>query len=135
MLEAAIFFKGFPVSMASSLRQVLQTYSEICFFCSAIRYIVSKKQPVGSAYEVLTESLETVFDDEAHFIVKLYNFLQPLALPRHPFPQTSHFSPISPGRTTSKIPLLYTLETALVCIFSSILNHRWENQKNSIIKG
>ena len=89
--------------MASSLRQVLQTYSEICIFCSAIQYIVSKKQPVGSAHEVLAESLETVFDDEAHFIVNLHNFLQPLALPRHPFPQMSHFSPIS---QTEQLPKL-----------------------------
>ena len=54
--------------MASSLRQVLQTYSEICIFCSVIQYMVSKKQPMGSAHEVLAESLETAFD-KAHFIV------------------------------------------------------------------
>ena len=48
--------------MASYLRQVLQTYAEICIFCSAMQYIVSKKQPVGSAHEVLVESSETVFD-------------------------------------------------------------------------
>ena len=47
---------------------------------------MSKKQPVGSAHEVLAESLETVFDDEAPLIVNLHSFLQPLALPRHPFP-------------------------------------------------
>ena len=93
-------------------------------FCSATQYIVSKKQPVGSAHEVLAESLDTVFDGEAHFIVNLHNFLQPLALPDTPFPQMSHFSTIPPGRTTSKTPLLYTSETALVCIFSSILSHR-----------
>ena len=104
MLEAD-FFRGFPVLMARSLRKVLQTYSEICNFCSAIQYIVSKKQPVGSAHEVLAESLETVFD-EAHFIVNLHDFLQPLAIHRHTSPQVSHLSPISPGRTTSKTPLL-----------------------------
>ena len=63
MLEAAIFF--FLVLVASSLRQV-QTYSEICIFCSVIQYIKSEKQPVGSEHEVLVESLETVVD-EAHF--------------------------------------------------------------------
>ena len=47
MLEDAMYF---------------QTYAEICIFCSAMQYIVSKKQPVGSAYEVLVESSETVFD-------------------------------------------------------------------------
>ena len=30
MLESAIFFRSLPVLMVSSLRQVLQTYSEIC---------------------------------------------------------------------------------------------------------
>ena len=68
MLEAVHFFRGFPVLMVSSLRQVLQTYSEICIFCSVIQYIESKKQPVGSEPEALAESLEIVFD-EAHFIV------------------------------------------------------------------
>ena len=91
--------------MASSLRQVLQTYSEICIFCSAIQYIVSKKQPVGSAHEVLAESLETVFD-EAHFIVNLHNFLQPLTLPKHTFPPSEPFVPHPPGRTTPKTFLL-----------------------------
>ena len=76
--------------MASSLRQVSHTYSEyseICIFCSVIQYKDSKKQPVGSVHEVLAESLETVFD-EAHFIVNLCSFLQPLALPRQTFPPT-----------------------------------------------
>ena len=110
--------------MASSLRQVLQTYSEICIFCSAIQYIVSKKQPVGSAHEVLAESLETVFDDEAHFIVNLHNFLQPLALPRHPFPPNEPFLPHPPRQNNfQNSSPLDTSETALVCIFSSILNH------------
>ena len=49
-----------------------------------MQYIVSKKQPVGSAHEVLAESSETVFD-EAHFIVNLHSFVQLLALPRHTF--------------------------------------------------
>ena len=62
--------------MAGSLGQVLQTYSEICLFCSPIQYIVSKKQPLGSAHEVLAESSETVFD-EAHFIVNLQVFSNP----------------------------------------------------------
>ena len=66
---------------------------------------MSKKQPVGSAHEVLVESLETIFG-EAHFIVNLDNFLQPLALPRHTFPPSKSFAPIPPGRTTSKTPLL-----------------------------
>ena len=98
--------------MACSFRQVLQTYSEICLFCSVIQYIVSKKQPVRSAHEVLAESLKTVFNDEAHFIVNLHNFLQPF-LP-HPSRQ-NNFQNSSP---------LDKSETALVWIFSSIPNHR-----------
>ena len=67
--------------MAGSLRQVLQVNSEICIFCSAIQYIVSKKQPVGSAHEVSVDSSE-IFFDKAHFIVNLHSFLQLLVLPR-----------------------------------------------------
>ena len=82
MLEAAIF-RDFPVLMASSLRQALQAHSEICLFCSAIQYIVFKKQTVGSAHEVF---------DEPHFIVNLHNFLQSLALPRYNFPPSEPFA-------------------------------------------
>ena len=85
MLEAAVFFRGLPVLMASSLRQLLQTYSEICNFCSAIRHIVSKKQPVRSAHEVSVDSSETFFD-KAHFIVDLQ-------LPPAPSPPQAHLSP------------------------------------------
>ena len=114
MLEAAIF-RDFPVLMASSLRQTLQAYSEICIFCSAIQYIVSKKQPVGSAHEVF---------DEPHFIVNLHNFLQSLALPRHTFPPSEPFAPTPPRQNNfQNSSPLDTSETALVCIFSSILNH------------
>ena len=113
MLEAAIFF---PVSMAGSLRQVLQTYSKICLFCSAIQYIVSKEQPVGSAHEVLAESSETVFD-EAHFIVNLHSFLQPLALSRHTFPASESFVPHPPRQNNfQNSSPLDTSETALVFI-------------------
>ena len=50
---------------------------------------------MGSAHEVLTESLKTIFD-EAHFIVHLHNFLQPLALPGHTFPPSEPFVPHPP---------------------------------------
>ena len=88
MLEAAIFF--FLVLAASSLRQV-QTYSEICIFCSVIQYIESEKQPVGSEHEVLVESLETVFD-EAHFPPTL-------ALPWQTFPPSESFVPHLPRQS------------------------------------
>ena len=64
-------------------------------FFNTIQYIVSKKHPVGSADEVLVESVVTVFD-EAHFIVNLHNFLQPLALPRHTFLPSEPFVPHPP---------------------------------------
>ena len=64
----------------TSVADIFRNY----IFCSAIQYIVPKKQSVGSAHEVLAESLETVFD-EAHSIVNLRNFLQSLALPRYTF--------------------------------------------------
>ena len=107
--------------VAGSFRQVLQTYSEIYLFCSAIQYIVSKKQPVGSAQDVLAESSKTV---EAHFIVNLHSFLQPLALSRHTFPQSESFVPHPPRQNNlQNSSPLETLETALVCILYSILNH------------
>ena len=104
--------------MASSLKQVLQTYSKICIFCSAIQYIVSKKQPVGSAHEMLAEFLETAFN-EAHFIVNLHNFFQFLALPRHTFPPSEPFVLHTPKQNNfQNSSPLDTLETGLVCIFS-----------------
>ena len=123
MLQAAIFFSGFPVLMAGSLRQVLRTYSGICLFCRAIQYMVSQKQPVGSAHEVLAKSSETVFD-EAHFIVNLHSFLRPQALSRHTFPLSEPFVPHPPRQSNfQNSSFLDTSETALVCIFYSILNH------------
>ena len=87
--------------------------------------IVSKKQPVVSANEVLAESFETVFDDEAHFIVNLHIFLQTLALPSHPFHPSEPFLPHSPRQNNfQNSSTLDTSETALVCISCSILNHR-----------
>ena len=43
--------------------------------------------------EVLAESLETAFDDEAHFIVNLHNFFQPIAFPWHSCPKNEPFLP------------------------------------------
>ena len=89
--------------MASSLRLVLETYSEKCIFCCVIQYIESKKHLVGSVPEALAESLESAFD-EAPFIVNLHSFLQPPALPRQPFSPSESFVPTHLGRTTSKTP-------------------------------
>ena len=107
----------FTVLMASSFKTILQTYSDIRIFCSVIQYIVSKK------HEVSGDSSEIIFD-EAHFIVNLQSFLQPLALPWHTFPQIESFVPHSPRQNNfQNSSPLDTSETALVCIFSSILNH------------
>ena len=107
----------FTVLMASSFKTILQTYSDIRIFCSVIQYIVSKK------HEVSGDSSEIIFD-EAHFIVNLQSFLQPLALPWHTFPQIESFVPHSPRQNNfQNSSPLDASETALVCIFSSILNH------------
>ena len=109
--------------IVSYLRQVLQTYSEIRIFCTAIQYVVPRKLPLGSAHEVSVNSSEIVFD-EAHFIVNLHIFLQPLALPRHTFLQSESFVPHSTRQNNLQNPSpLDTSETASLCIFSSILNN------------
>ena len=80
---------------------------------------------MGNAHEVLAESLETVFDDGAHFIVNLHSFIQPLTLPRHLFPPNEPFLPYPPWQNNfQNSSSLDTSETALVHIFSSILDHR-----------
>ena len=135
MLEAAIFFNSFPELMASYFRQVLQTYSEICFFL--VQFNI--QCPRNSQWEVHMKYWQNLWKLSLmiQLILQLICIISsnPQPSPGTPFPQMSHFSPMPPGRTTSKTPLLYTSETALLCIFSSILNHRQENQKNSIIKG
>ena len=67
---------------------------------------------MGSVHEVLAESLETVFD-EAHFIVNLHKFFQPLALPRHTFPPSEPFVPHPSSKNNfQNSPPLDTSETS-----------------------
>ena len=120
MLEAAILFRGFSVLMASSLEYFHRHIQMYAFFCSLIQYIVFNKQPVGSAHEVSTDSSEIIFD-EAHFIVGLQSFLQPLVLPRHTFPQTESSVPHSCRQNNFQN-------------YSPVLNHSQVNQENSIIQ-
>ena len=94
--------------MPGSLRQVWQTYSEICLFCSAIQYIVSKKQPVGSAHEVLAESSKTVFD-EAHFIVNLHSFFQPQSESFISLPQAEQLPKLLSSRHIRNSVIVYLL--------------------------
>ena len=91
--------------------------SEICIFCSAIQYIVSKKHPVGSSHKVLAKSLETAFD-EADFIVNLHNFLQPLVLPRHTFLPSESFVPHPPlAEQLPKLLSRHIRNSLSVCLF------------------
>ena len=104
ILEAAIFFQGLSC-VNGYFFQVLQTYSEICIFCSVIQYVVSKKQPMGSVHEVLVESLENVFD-KSHFIVNLHSFHKSLALPRKIFSPSESFVPHHRRHNNFQNPLL-----------------------------
>ena len=60
MLEAAIFFQGFSRVNGKFFKAILQMCSEICIFCSAIQYILPKKQPVESAHKVSADSSESL---------------------------------------------------------------------------
>ena len=135
LLEGAIVSHGFPTVNGQFFKTILQTYSEICILFRAIQFIVSKKQPVGSAHEVPVDSSEIAFD-ETYFIVNFHGLLLPLALPRHTFPPSESFAAHSPRQNNFQTSSpLDTLETALLCLFSSVLNHSQANKKNSNIKG
>ena len=108
MLETAIFFQGFAHVNGWFFNTILQTHSEICNFCSSIQYIVPKNsQP------------------EVH--MKCQRTLQKLSLMkliRHTFPPSESFVPHSPRQNNfQNSSPLDTSETALVCIFSWILNN------------
>ena len=75
---------------------MLQTLQYFFIMASSLRQ---------SCRRVSADSSEIVFD-EAHFIVNLQSFLQPQPFSYTPSPKVSHLSPIPPGRTTSKTPLL-----------------------------
>ena len=132
------FFKGLPMSMAGSFRQVLQTYSEICFF--VVRFNI--QCPRNSHWEVLEVQMKYwqnlwKLSLMMKLILQLICIISsnPQPSPGTPFPQMSHFSLHTPKQNNfQNSSLLDTSETALVCIFSSISNHRQENQKSSIIK-
>ena len=89
--------------MVSSFRQFLKTYSEICTFYSAIQYILSKKQPVESANEVLAEywKLSLMMKLILQSIFIIYTNPQPSS--GTPFPQTSHFSSIPQAEQLLKL--------------------------------
>ena len=84
--------------MASSFREVLETYSEICIF--VLQFNI--QCPRNSQWEVLAEFVETFFDDKAHVIVNFHNFFQPLALLRHPL--TPKLAISLPSPQTEQLP-------------------------------
>ena len=76
--------------MNNSSRKLLQTYSEKCIFY-VIQHIVSLKQSVVAALEVLRESLKIVLN-EVHFTVTLHSFhLPPFSHTNPSFLQVNHF--------------------------------------------
>ena len=134
MLEAVIFFQGLARVNSQFFKRTLQTYLELCIFCTGIQYMLSKGHPVERADEVLADSSEDVFD-EAHFVVNWHSFLQPRTFPRHTFPSSGSFVTHSPRQNNFQYSsALDASKTAPMCIFFSILNHCQVNQKNSIIK-
>ena len=119
--------------MANSLRNVLQTYSEIWIFC-VIQYMDFQKQSMGSALKLLGKSLKTVLD-EVHFMVSVPSFSLSPSLPGKPFvPQVIHLLPFQAEQLTKLPPLLDTSTITIVFIVLSILSHSLANLENSMIK-
>ena len=91
---------------ANSLRDVLQTYLEICTLC-VIHYIAFHKQSVGGAVKVLEKSLKAFLDE---FYFKLICIVSHLCLPQdNPFPQISYL-PSSKQNSFQNFLLLQTLQ-------------------------
>ena len=128
LLESAIFFQGFPCVNGQFFQtSFAEIFRNMLFLQCDFQYIVSKNQPVGSAHEVLAESLKTVYHDEAHFIVNLHNFLHPYPSLDTPFPTNEPFLQHSPGRTTSKTLPLQTHQKKPQCIyFPQFSNIGWK---------
>ena len=91
--------------------------------------MVSKKQPVGSAHEVLADSLETVFDEAHLFIINLHNFLQTLALPRHPFLPSEQFVPHFPKQ--NNVQNSFPLDTEASFLRFSTIAKQIKNKNKS----
>ena len=116
--EAAVFFQGFAhVNGQFFKTRFADIFRNIIFLQFSSIYKGSKKQPVGSAHEVLTDSSEIAFD-EAHIIVNQQSFLQSPALPRCTVPPSELFVPYFPRQKNSQnsSPLDIS-EKASVCIF------------------
>ena len=98
--------------MVNSLRQVLQTYSEIRIFYVILAIYHFQKQSVGSALKVLAKSLEN-FVDEVRFIVNLHSFFMPLSHSRLTLP---------PGKSLATSKSRKTLEATLHrCSYKKVL--------------
>ena len=79
-------FLKYDRKVRAEFLEMLQRLQYIFIMASSLR---------KSCRRVSVDSSEIVFD-EAHFIVHLQSFLQPLALPIHTFPQSEPFVPHSP---------------------------------------
>ena len=117
------FFRGLPMLMASSLRQVLQTYSEIQFFCSAIQYIKGPKTASGKC----TWSIDRLFRN-CLWWSSYYSWLA--EFPPIPSPPQVHHSPkwviCSLLSQTEELPKLLSsrhIRKSLSLYLSSILKH------------
>ena len=132
MLEAAIFFQGF----ARVNGQFFKTsFADIFRNMHFLQF--NKQCPRNSQWEVHMKCQRTL---QKLSLMKLISqlicivFFNPQHSPVTPFPQVSHLSPIPPGRTTSKTPLLQTHQKQPQCV-SFLQFQSQANQKNSIIKG
>ena len=119
------FFRGFPVSTASSLRQVLQTYSEIRVFCSVIRYIM------WEVHKKCWRSISKLPLMKLIFQLICIVSSNPQPFPGKASPKVSHlYGTHLPSKNNfQNSPRLDTSATALVYICYS-----QANQKNSLIE-
>ena len=89
-------------------------------FC-VIQYVNFQKA-VRSALKVLAKSLKIVFD-EVHFIVNMHSFILSPSLTSQTLPPGKSFATTMAQQLLKLHLPLDTSTTALVRVFSSILNH------------
>ena len=127
MLQAAIFFQGFPRVNGYFFKISFAEIFRNTHFLQYDSVLVSKKQPVQSAQEVLAESLETV-SDEPNVLINFTVSSKPQSSPGKHFPQVNHCSSSPRKNIFQNSPPVDT--SALVCIFSSILSHSYNHFHN-----
>ena len=102
---------------------ILQSFTGIFRNIHFLYDAIDLKQSVKGTLKVLEKSLETVLD-KVNFIVNLCIFCLP-SLPQanSSFAKVSHLLPFRQKTTSKTPPPLDTSAIALVCTFSSNLNH------------